>query len=65
MHQRVPARRDVRMLGAMPELDSMSVVAMLETIEEHYDVMIHDDEVDAAVFESLGTLVDFVREKVG
>jgi acyl carrier protein len=34
-------------------------------VEENYGIMIEDDEVSAEVFETLGSLVNFISEKVG
>ena len=52
-------------LGAIPELDSMSVMTFLINMEEAYDVVIHDDEVDAAIFQTIGSLTDFLQVKLG
>ena len=52
------------LLGAVPELDSMAVVAVLTAIEERFDVLIHDDEIDGAAFSTLGSLVAFVEHKL-
>ena len=53
------------LLGSIPELDSMAVVSVLTAIEEQYDVIIEDDEISAEAFETIGTLVEFVKEKCG
>ena len=55
---------EVGLLGSMPELDSMSVVAILVALENEYDIQVNDDEVDASVFTSIATLTDFVRQKI-
>ena len=55
---------DSGLLGDMPEFDSMAVVSVLTGLEEHFGIMIDDDEVDASIFETVGTLVDFVEGKV-
>ncbi len=52
------------LLGAIPEFDSLAVVAVLTMVEEEYGVEIDDDEVSADVFETVGTLADFVQRKV-
>ncbi|OOG22750.1 acyl carrier protein [Thioalkalivibrio denitrificans] len=52
------------LLGSLPELDSMAVVALITAIEEHYGIMVEDDEVDAETFETLGSLVAFVESKL-
>lgn len=56
---------NTQLLGAIPEFDSMAVVSVLTAVEEEFDVLIEDDEVDAEVFETFGTLNAFVARKVG
>jgi len=51
------------LLGAVPELDSMAVVSIITAIEDNYGVVVEDDEIDAGVFETLGSLVRFVEFK--
>jgi acyl carrier protein len=62
--QAIPAQSATQVLGAIPELDSMSVVTFLISLEEQYGIMVHDDEVDAAIFENLGTIVEFLAPKL-
>lgn len=52
------------LLGAIPELDSMAVVAVLTAIEEQYGVVIDDGEISAQVFETVGSLAEFIDAKV-
>ena len=53
------------LLGHLPEFDSMAVVSILTAIEDHYGITINDDEVDAEIFETAGTLCNFVAHKLG
>ena len=53
------------LLGAVPEFDSMAVVAILNAIEEHYGFVVEDDEIFAETFSSVGSLVRFVEQKLG
>ena len=55
---------ETEILGAIPEFDSMAIVTVLTMVEENYGIMIEDDEVGAEVFETLGSLVTFIGEKV-
>ena len=55
---------DTPLLGALPELDSMAVIALITTIEERFDFTVEDDEIDGSVFASLATLIDFVQGKL-
>jgi len=52
------------LLVALPELDSMAVIGVLNALEEHFDLVIGDDEVDGTTFETFGTLMDFVSAKL-
>ena len=47
---------DSPLLGALPELDSMAVVMILTTMEEHFGFTVDDDEISADTFATLGTL---------
>lgn len=51
-------------LGAIPEMDSMSVVGILAHIEEQYGIVVDDDEIDADVFATVGSLTSFVESKL-
>lgn len=55
---------DSPMLGAIPELDSMGVVALITALEEQFGITIDDDEIDGAVFQSFGSLRAFVAGKL-
>lgn len=61
----IPAQPQTAVLGAIPELDSMSVVTFLINLEEQYGILINDDEVDAAVFQTVGSLALFLQSKLG
>lgn len=53
------------LLGALPELDSMAVVGVINMLEERFGFIVEDDEIDGASFESVGSLVGFVEGKFG
>lgn len=55
---------DTALLGAIPELDSMAVVALITGMEERFDFAVDDDEIDGAVFATVGSLLEFVTEKL-
>lgn len=52
------------LFGSLPELDSMAVAGVLTEIEDRCDILIDDDEVDGEMFETLGSLAAFVRQKM-
>ena len=55
---------DSPLLGAIPELDSMAVVNVITALEEHFDITVDDDEISAKTFESVGSLAQFVEQKL-
>jgi acyl carrier protein len=56
--------RDTPLLGALPELDSMGVVALITAFEDRLGFSVDDDEIDGAVFQTWGTLLNFVHSKL-
>ena len=56
--------RETALLGAIPELDSMAVVALITSMEERFGFFVEDDEIDGASFATVGTLVGFVQGKL-
>ena len=41
----------------------MAVVSLITALEEHFGIVIGDDDISASTFETLGTLAAFVQEK--
>ncbi len=54
---------ETALLGSVPEFDSMVVVAVITAIEDEYGFIVEDDEVTADIFETMGTLHQFITEK--
>lgn len=52
------------LFGSLPELDSMGVVELISEIETSFGFVIDDDEITAEVFDSVGSLADFVDSKI-
>lgn len=52
------------LFGALPELDSMAVATLLTEVEDRFDIVIDDDDVDAETFESFGSLRAFIARKL-
>lgn len=57
-------RAETPLLGNFPELDSIAVVSVITALEEHYGFMIEDDEITADTFATVGSLADFVAQKL-
>ena len=52
------------LLGNLPELDSMAVVAVITGVEDRFGIYVEDDELNAGVFSTVGTLTAFVETKL-
>lgn len=53
---------DTPLLGVLPQLDSMGVLAVLTALEQKLGLQLHDDEIDASLFETFGSLLEFVSQ---
>jgi len=52
------------LFGAIAEFDSMAVVTVVTALEERFGIFIQDDEIEADVFATVGSLADFVDRKL-
>ena len=52
-----------RLLGGVPEFDSVAVVGVVAAIEEEYGVRISDRELSPEIFETMGSLSRFISTK--
>jgi acyl carrier protein len=50
------------LFGSMPELDSMAVVTLAVNLEREFDFEIDDEDFNGEVFETIGTLAEFVEQ---
>lgn len=55
---------DTELFGALPELDSMAVAGLLTEMEDRFDIIVDDEDVDGELFATFGNLVSFVQSKV-
>lgn len=52
------------LLGSLAELDSIAVVSLITAMEEHFGIVVADDEISADTFATLGSLSVFVDQKL-
>jgi len=52
------------LFGAVPELDSLGVLEVVTNLESHFAITIHDEEFSGEIFETLGSLAEFVEGKL-
>jgi acyl carrier protein len=53
-----------QLFGSLPEFDSMAVVSIVTALEDQFGIVVEDEELTADVFETLGSLAQFVEAKV-
>jgi acyl carrier protein len=56
--------RDTNLMDGLPEFDSMAVLQVVLAIEADFGISLDDDEISGDIFETLGTLADFVQSKL-
>lgn len=52
------------LFGHLPELDSMAVASLLTEMEDRFEFLIDDEDVDAEMLETYGGLLAFAETKV-
>jgi acyl carrier protein len=52
------------LLGSLPELDSMAVLELMLELEQAFGIEIEGEDITADVFETLGSLTEFVDGKL-
>lgn len=51
---------DTKLRGSLPQLDSMAVASLITKLEEQLGFEFPEEQLDGAIFESVGSLVDCV-----
>ena len=59
-----PLTEDTFLMGGFREFDSMTIMALIEQIEEALGCEIDDDEISGETFETVGSLAEFVAGKM-
>jgi len=55
---------DTGLLGSIPEFDSIAVVSLVTALEEEFGCAFDDDELNADVFATIGSLTTVVQQKL-
>lgn len=53
---------DTDLLGALPELDSMAVLALITGLENHFGIAFSDEDLNGSVFATVGSLNELVEQ---
>ena len=54
---------NTQLLGGLPEFNSLTITNIITEIEMQLDCEVEDSELSAEIFETLGTLADFISAK--
>jgi acyl carrier protein len=54
--------RDTRLLGALPELDSMAVLALINGLENQFGLAFSDEDLQGSHFATVGSLCELVQQ---
>jgi len=55
---------DTGLLGSIPEFDSVAVVSLVTALEEEFGCVFDDDELNADVFATVGSLTKVLEQKL-
>ena len=55
--------RDTGLFGELPELDSLGVVELAAALEYCFGIEIDDEDFTGEVFETVGSLTDFIASR--
>ena len=56
--------RNTQLLGGLPEFNSLTITAIVAEVEDELDCEIDDAEISAEIFETMGSLADFIAAKM-
>ncbi len=56
--------RSTPLMGSLPEFDSMAVISLITAMEEHFHIVVEEEEISGDIFETVGALCDFVERKL-
>lgn len=56
--------RETRLFGRGLGLDSMETLTLVSAMEKEFDILVPDEDLEISLFESLGTLTDYVLHRI-
>ncbi len=56
---------DTVLLGELPELDSLAIVELVVTLEEHFGILVEDEDVTGEAFATVASLSSLVAQRLG
>jgi acyl carrier protein len=62
--EHMPINAETPLLGSIPQFDSFAVVSLITAMEDSFGFIVEDEEIDATVFETVGSLLRFIETKL-
>lgn len=60
----VPLDEETYLMGGFAEFNSLTIATMIAEIEDQTGELVDDDEINGELFETVGSLAEFVRTKL-
>ena len=57
-----PLEASTELFGSLPELDSMTVITLSVNLEREFDFEINDEDFTGEVFDTIGSLAEYVEQ---
>ena len=64
LSDKTPLKPDTELMGAFPEFNSLTITTLIMQIEQSVDCEIDDDEINGEIFETVGSLAEFIALKM-
>ena len=52
------------LVGNLPELDSMAIITVITALEEHFNIVVEDDDDISTAFQTMGSLIQYLESKI-
>ena len=52
------------LVGNLPELDSMAIITVITALEEHFNIVVEDDDDISTAFETMASLIKYLESKI-
>ena len=52
------------LVGNLPELDSMAIITVITALEEHFNIVVEDDDDISTAFETMASLIQYLESKI-
>lgn len=62
LNGRIELEEDTALLGNLPELESMVIAQLAAQMEERFDIVVEDDDINGDTFETVGSLMEYINE---